>query len=82
VVDEEALEVATVVDRESVEDNVDLMLAAHACEKALEKGDEGCAVVLLHGSADELALEREGRLSSRLMPVSPFPLTGPPSAEG
>jgi hypothetical protein len=47
---EEAFDVPTLVNREVVEDDVDLMLAAHGREKALKKGDEGCAVVLLDGS--------------------------------
>jgi hypothetical protein len=40
VICEEALDVTTLVDRQVVEDDVDLTLAAHTREEALE---EGCA---------------------------------------
>jgi hypothetical protein len=39
----------TLVDRQVVEDDVDLTLAAHTREEALEEGHEGSAVVLLDG---------------------------------
>ena len=66
---EEALDVTALVDREVVEDDVDLTLAAHAREKTLEEGHEGRAVVLLDGGADDLARARVQRGKERQGPV-------------
>jgi hypothetical protein len=80
VIREKALHMATLVNGEVIQDDVDLLLA-HGGKETLQEGHESRAVVLVNGSAKHLACtgvecgeQREGSMPVVLEPV---PLQSP-----